>query len=184
MILTAGIQTQREKNARSRQTTCQNIPSHLSGEPSASRTPTAIKPAKASTRNVAIKRQGTISERSGGGRPHFALTQSTFTPRSCPQTKPVSQEGPSTVINPVQKATIAVLWHVHSRKPASGRMPNAACGTQALPRGEISVPERDHLLINCLFIRENPRPAGCRTQPAGRRRSPGEKFPCLKGIIC
>jgi len=28
---------------------------------------------------------------------------------------------------------IAVLWHVLSRKSASGRMPNAACGTQALP---------------------------------------------------
>jgi len=27
----------------------------------------------------------------------------------------------------------AVLSHVHSRKPAPGRMPNAACGTQALP---------------------------------------------------
>ena len=33
----------------------------------------------------------------------------------------------------------------------------------------------------CLFIRENPRPAGCRTQPAGRRRSPGRN-PLV--IIC
>ena len=153
---TAAIQTQREKNARSRQTTCQNIPSHLSGEPSASRTPTAIKPAKGSTRNVAIKRQGTISERSGGGRPHFALTLSTFTSRSCSPTKPVSQEGPSTVINPVQKATIAVLWHVHSRKPASGRMPNAACGTQALPGGEISVSPNPEILKSCQKHCKNP----------------------------
>jgi hypothetical protein len=150
---TAAIQTQREKNARSRQTTCQNIPSHLLGEPSASRTPTAIKPAKASTRNVAIKRQGTISERSGGGRPHFALTLSTFTPRSRPQTKPVSQEGPSTVINPAQKATIAALWHVHSRKPAFGRMPNAACGTQALPGKKFLCPQ---ILKSCQKHCKNP----------------------------
>ena len=42
---------------------------------------TAIKPGKGLTRNLAIKRQGTISERSGGARPHFTLTQPPFTPR-------------------------------------------------------------------------------------------------------
>jgi hypothetical protein len=36
-------------------------------------------------------------------------------------------------MNLSQKAMFAVLMHVHSRKPASGRMPDAACGTQALP---------------------------------------------------
>jgi hypothetical protein len=51
------------------------------------------------------------------------------------------------------------------------------------PLGEISVPERHHLLINCLIFRENPRPAGCRTQPAGRRRSQGRNIPGFEHLL-
>jgi hypothetical protein len=31
---------------------------------------------------------------------------------------------------------------------------------------------------------QNPRPAGCRTQPAGRRRYPGRNFRAQKGNFC
>ena len=50
----------------------------------------------------------------------------------------VSQEEASRVMNPTPKAMIAVLSHVHTRKPAPGRMPNAACGTQVLPGRDFS----------------------------------------------
>ena len=42
-------------------------------------------------------------------------------------------------MNPTQKAMFAALLHVHSRKPAPGRMPATACGTQALPGEKLPV---------------------------------------------
>jgi hypothetical protein len=45
------------------------------------------------------------------------------------------------------------------------------------PRGEFIL--RFRSLIDGLVIRERPRPAGCRAQPAGRRRSPGRIHPTL-----